>query len=90
MYRKIFTIAIVVCFSIPFVLFALDDAHFIQDDDYFVSKEPYKQGWISVELAKMIQPAKPETKKRSSIHDSKPGRRVLDKIFLENKNCNCS
>jgi hypothetical protein len=81
MYRKIFTIAIVVCFSIPFVLFALDDAHFIQDDDYFVSKEPYKQGWISVELAKMIQPAKPETKNEAQFMTVSQGEEFWTKYF---------
>ena len=85
MYRKIFTIAIVVCFSIPFVLFALDDAHFIQDDDYFVAKEPYKQGWIYVELAKMIQPAKPETKNEAQFMTVSQGEEFWTKYFWKTR-----
>lgn len=85
MYRRFFTIAIVLCFLIPFVVFALDDAHFIQDDDYFVSKEPYKQGWIYVELAKMIQPAKPETKNEAQFMTVREGEELWTKHFWKTR-----
>ncbi|GAB4221120.1 MAG TPA: hypothetical protein PL059_02295 [Spirochaetota bacterium] len=85
MYRKFFSIAIVVCFSMPLVLLALDDAHFIQDDDYFVSNQPYKQGWIYVDLAKMIQPAKPETKNEAQFMTVREGKELWTKYFFQSR-----
>ncbi|MCX8122985.1 MAG: hypothetical protein N3F66_02325 [Spirochaetes bacterium] len=85
MYRKLFTIAIVVCFTVPFIAFALDDAHFIQDDDYFISKQPYKQGWIYVELAKMVQPPKPETKNEAQFMTVREGQEWWTKYFWKTK-----
>ncbi|MGQ9842729.1 MAG: hypothetical protein ACUVRK_04110 [Spirochaetota bacterium] len=81
MNRTIFAIAIMVCFSLPLILFARDDEHFIQDDDYFVSKQQYKQGWIYVELAKMVQPAKPETKNEAQFMTLREGEELWTKYF---------
>ncbi len=85
MYRKICTIAIVVCFLIPIVVFAFADAHHIQDDDYFVSKQPYKQGWMYVELAKMIVPAKPETKNEAQFMTVREGEELWTKYFFKTR-----
>lgn len=39
--------------SKPTVSESKDDRHWIQPDDYFISEQPYKQGWLYVSLAKM-------------------------------------
>jgi hypothetical protein len=45
--------------------FREEDDHYIQSDDYFISKEPYKtQPWMYVQLAKMKTPASAETRTR--------------------------
>lgn len=85
MFRKLFTIVIVLCFSMPFILFALDDAHFIQDDDYFVSDAPLKQGYIWVHLAKMIQPAKPETKNEAQFMKVGSGEELWTKYYWKTR-----
>ncbi len=88
--RILITIAIVMCFIMPCFVLALDDVHFIQDDDYFISKEPYKQGWIYVELAKMIEPAKPETKNEAQFMTIREGEELWTKHFWKTRVANVS
>jgi hypothetical protein len=39
-----------------------EDRHWIQADDYFISEQPYRQGWIYVSLAKVKQQPAAKTK----------------------------
>lgn len=49
-------------------LFAEEDDHYIQSDDYFISKESFKtQAWIYVHLAKMKTPPSVETKNEAEF-----------------------
>ncbi|MBI3753610.1 MAG: hypothetical protein HY266_06160 [Deltaproteobacteria bacterium] len=51
-----------------------EDRHWIQPDDYFISEQPYKQGWIYVSIAKLKQQGGAKTKGESQffrLHDSK-------------------
>lgn len=67
------------------ILFALDEEHFIQDDDYFVLKEPFKQGLIYGELAKMVQPARPETKNEAQFMTLREGEELWTKYFWKTR-----
>jgi len=57
------------------------DAHFIEADDFFYSKEAFKSGWIHVKLGKMIQPAAQQTKNEALFMDVIEGNEVWTKNY---------
>lgn len=68
MKRRILLAICAVAFAFMLVpAFADDDAHFIQADDYFISNDVLKQGYIRVELAKMKTPATAQTKNEAEF-----------------------
>lgn len=63
-------------------LFAEEDDHYIQSDDYFISKEPYKtQPWIYVQLAKMKTPASAASKNEAEFMQVGDGSDVWTKNY---------
>lgn len=67
-------------------LFAEEDDHYIQSDDYFISKEPYKtQTWMYVQLAKMKTPASAETKNEAEFMQVTDGNDVWTKNFWQTR-----
>lgn len=57
------------------------DAHFIEADDYFYSKDAFKSGWIHVRLGKMVQPATQQTKNEALFMDVIEGNEVWTKNY---------
>lgn len=57
------------------------DAHYIEADDYFYSKEAFKSGWIYVRLGKMVQPATKQTKNEALFMDVIEGNEVWTKNY---------
>lgn len=63
-------------------LAADEDAHFIQSDDFFVSKEAYKnQDWIYVSLAKQTKAPSAATKNEGQFLQVTDGKSVWTKNF---------
>jgi len=82
---KKFKIATVIlaCSFLP--LFASYN-HFIQNDEYFISKVEFKNvDWIHVNLAKMIEPASAKTKGESKFLQITDGKEVWTKHFWKTK-----
>jgi hypothetical protein len=57
------------------------DAHFIEDDYYFIAKEPYKSGWINVYVTKVVTPATKATKNEGQFMIISSGDEVWTKYF---------
>jgi hypothetical protein len=67
-------------------LFAEEDEHYIQPDDYFISKEPYKtQAWMYVQLAKMKTPATAETKSEAEFMQVGDGSELWTKNYWQTR-----
>ncbi|MFB5652762.1 hypothetical protein ACE5IS_19135 [Leptospira wolffii] len=67
----------------PLALFAEEDAHYIQPDDFFVSREEYKdQTYINVYIAKELTPASPtKTKGEGEFLQVTDGKKLWTKNF---------
>ncbi len=67
-------------------LFAEEDEHYIQWDDYFISKEPYKtQAWMYVKLSKMKTPATVETKNEAEFMQVGDGSEMWTKNYWQTR-----
>ena len=53
-----------------------EDRHWIQADDFFISEEPWTQGWIYVHLAKMRQAPEAATKGQARFFQLDDSREV--------------
>jgi len=63
-------------------LLAEEDDHYIQPDDYFISKEAFKaQSWIYVYLAKMATPASVKTKNEAEFLQVMDGKKTWTKNY---------
>ncbi|MBM9578078.1 hypothetical protein JWG45_13050 [Leptospira sp. 201903070] len=68
--------------SLPNLLFAEEDAHYIQPDDFFITKEDFKsQSWIYVHLAKQVTPPSGKTKNEAEFLQVHDGNKVWTKFF---------
>ncbi|PJZ52839.1 hypothetical protein [Leptospira adleri] len=66
----------------PSLLFAEEDAHYIQPDDFFITKEEFKtQSWIHVHLAKQLTPPSAKTKNEAEFLQVHDGNKVWTKFF---------
>ncbi len=67
-------------------LTAEDDAHFIQQDDYFIAgKAMGGNTWIRVDLAKMITPPDIKTKNEGKFMQIGDGKEVWTKYFWKTR-----
>lgn len=67
-------------------VFASEDDHYIQPDDYFISTEAFKdQDWIRVNLAKQQEAPKKETKGEAKFMQITDGKTVWTKIFWKTR-----
>ncbi len=57
------------------------DAHFFEDDYIIIAKEPYKSGWIYVQVAKLETPATGATKGEAKFMLISNGDEVWTKYF---------
>lgn len=75
--------AIAFCISLlPSYLFADEDAQYIQPDDFFITKEEFKnQAWIHVHLAKQLTPPSPKTKNEAEFLQVHDGNKVWTKFY---------
>ncbi|MBW0435012.1 hypothetical protein [Leptospira yasudae] len=77
--------SIALVFSIallPSILFAEEDAHYIQPDDFFITKEEFKnQPWIHVHLAKQLTAPSSKTKNEAEFLQVHDGNKVWTKFF---------
>jgi hypothetical protein len=79
---RLFLALLMLSLLLPVGTRAMDDAHFIQNDDYFISKEPYKaQTYIYVHLAKIKTPATPQTKGEAEFMQVGDGSEVWTKYY---------
>lgn len=61
---------------------AIDDIHYIQDDDYFISQVPYSgKSWMYVDLAKMLEKGKIETKWEAKFIKVSDGEETYSKYY---------
>ncbi|PJZ71383.1 hypothetical protein CH373_02470 [Leptospira perolatii] len=79
-------IFLVVCFILsilPFsTIFAEEDAHYIQPDDFFITKEEFKvQPWIHVYIAKQTTPPSAKTKNEGEFLQVVDGKKVWTKFY---------
>jgi len=68
-------------------LFAGEDRHFIQDDDYFVNKEGDlgNNTYIYVDIAKMIEPASSSTKGEAKFMTVPDGNEVWSQYYWQSR-----
>jgi len=68
-------------------LFAGEDRHFIQDDDYFISRDRDLSGneWIYVEIAKMMEPANSDTKGEAKFMTVPGGNEVWTQYYWQSR-----
>jgi len=67
-------------------VFAEEDEHYIQPDDYFVSKDVFKdQDWIYVSLAKMKDAPKKETKGEANFMKIVDGKTIWTKNYWKTR-----
>ncbi|MBM9502270.1 hypothetical protein JWG44_18625 [Leptospira sp. 201903071] len=87
MKKKFHSITAILAFAIsltllPSLLFAEEDAHYIQPDDFFISKEEFKnQSWIYLHLAKQLTPPSAKTKSEGEFLQVHDGNKVWTKFF---------
>jgi hypothetical protein len=63
-------------------VFADEDEHYIQPDDYFISKDAFKdQDWVYVFLAKQQEAPKPQTKGEAKFMQVGDGKNVWTKNY---------
>lgn len=76
-------LVLVIALIFPAVsVFADEDDHYIQLDDYFISKDAFKdQDWIYVTLAKMTKAATKDTKNEAQFLQIRDGKAVWTKYF---------
>ena len=66
--------------------FAEEDEHYIQPDDYFISKDAFKdQDWIHVNLSKMQEAPKKETKGEARFMQVGDGKSVWTKYYWKTR-----
>ncbi len=53
-----------------------EDQHWLVADDYFISEEPYVEGWIWAHLAKVKRPPSPESKNQGLFFALHEGRDI--------------
>ncbi len=82
-----FAALITVMLCIPsFTLVAEEDEHFIQTDDFFISREAFKnQDYIYVNLAKLTQEPTKETKQEGQFMQVVDGKTVWTKNYYETR-----
>ena len=79
--RGLLSLLVIMLLSIFTVLSAEEDAHYIQDDDYFISQEGFKSNYIYVSLAKMLTPPEAATKNEGEFLRISDGSEVWTKFF---------
>jgi len=68
-------------------LFAGEDRHYIQDDDYFISRDRDLAGneWIYVEIAKMMEPASSGSKNEAKFMTIPGGQEVWTQYYWQSR-----
>lgn len=68
-------------------LFAGEDRHFIQDDDYFINedKDLGDRSWIYVKIAKMIEPASSSTKNEAKFMTVPQGKEIWTRYYWQSR-----
>ncbi|HON15714.1 MAG TPA: hypothetical protein PLA51_04470 [Spirochaetota bacterium] len=61
------------------------DAHFFEEDYFLVSKEPYKSGWISVRVARLVTPPSKETKNEGQFMFISDGSEIWTKYYWSSR-----
>ncbi len=90
-YRLFQAAAAIVLFMSVFStgLLAEEDDHFIQPDDYFITREEYKdQTYIHVYIAKEITPANAKTKGEGQFLQVTDGKKLWTKYFYATRIAN--
>jgi len=62
-----------------------EDAHWIQADDYFVAHRAFEKGWLTVDIAKMKEPAKPADKGEALFFVIEDGRDQRSAFFYRTR-----
>lgn len=66
-------------------VFAEVDAHYIDSDQYFVSKEKFTQGYIYVTVATMKTPASAKTKDEAEFMTVRDGEELWTKYYFKTR-----
>ena len=61
------------------------DTHFFEEDYFLVSKEPYKSGWISVRVARLVTPPSKETKNEGQFMFISDGSEIWTKYYWSSR-----
>lgn len=66
-------------------VFAGDDAHYINSDQYFITKEKLTQGYIYVTIATMKTPATAQTKNEAEFLTVRDGEEIWTKYYYKTR-----
>ncbi len=68
-------------------VYAGEDKHFVQDDDYFIAanEELGDAGWVDLQIGKMITPVGPKTKNEAQFLQIADGEKVWTRNFFKTR-----
>jgi len=62
-----------------------EDHHWMQADDYFLTEEPYVEGWVWGHLAKMKRPPSPDSKDQALFFDVRDSRDIWTRFYWRSR-----
>ncbi len=84
--RRVFSSFMLVAFILIIPVYAVEDKHFIQSDDYFIAEDELgTKEWMYVSIAKMKTPAKPETKNEAEFMKVTDGNDVWTQYYWQTR-----